>query len=368
MVDLWDGRRTQIWMAEGKRFLADLSPDDLPLVKEPRKLSRTHRQWLQIAGDKLNEQGYWFDKDLFTREIESWQWPINLIDFETSRTALPFHRGGKPYGLVAFQWLHHVLHVDGRLEHVDDFLMTDPGQLPNIVFLKSLQHTLSRNQGSVMMWSPYENSVLNALLETLNREMTLAGIQTAEQAHLYQELLTFFDSLTIKKQNNKILHLGSRAMVDLCGLSSAGFFHWRAGGSNSIKKVLPAMLTASEFLRDLYRRPIYSAANQAAVTTSAFNSQNFKEPMAWWQLDGAGQVIDPYQLLPPVFAGINLYESDDDAVINQGGAAMAAYGRLQLEYVTDDIRQSWRDALLKYCELDTLAMAMIVQGWRAWLK
>jgi hypothetical protein len=74
------------------------------------------------------------------------------------------------------------------------------------------------------------------------------------------------------------------------------------------------------------------------------------------------------ELLPPVFADINLYESDDDAVINQGGAAMAAYGRLQLEHVKDDIRQCWRDALLKYCELDTLAMAMIVQGWRAWLK
>ena len=52
----------------------------------------------------------------------------------------------------------------------------------------------------------------------------------------------------------------------------------------------------------------------------------------------------------------------------QGGAAAAAYGRVQLEDITEVTRGAWRDALLKYCELDTLAMAMVVQGWRAWLK
>ena len=368
VVDLWDGRRTKAWMLAGKRFVSELTPDDLSLATEPDKLTRTHRQWLQISGEGLNPDGYWFNANLFAREMESWQWPINLIDFETSRTALPFHRGGKPYGLVAFQWSHHVLHEDGRLEHVDDFLMTEPGKLPNVAFLKSLRQSLSRNAGSVMMWSPYENSVLNGLLDTLASEMTLAGIDENEHNALYQELLEFVESLTVKKQGDKILHKGNRAMVDLCELSSDGFFHKRAGGSNSIKKVLPAMLTASEFLRDLYSQPIYGSVDQPSVTASAFNSRNFKEPMAWWQLDGSGQVIDPYQLLPPVFADVDVRESDDDSVINQGGAAAAAYGRLQLEDVSGETREAWRGALLKYCELDTLAMAMIVQGWRAWLK
>ena len=246
--------------------------------------------------------------------------------------------------------------------------MTEPGKLPNVAFLKSLRQSLSRNAGSVMMWSPYENSVLNGLLDTLASEMPLAGIDENEHNALYQELLEFVESLTVKKQGDKILHKGNRAMVDLCELSSDGFFHKRAGGSNSIKKVLPAMLTASEFLRDLYSQPIYGSVDQPSVTASAFNSRNFKEPMAWGQLDGSGQVIDPYQLLPPVFADVDVRESDDDSVINQGGAAAAAYGRLQLEDVSGETREAWRGALLKYCELDTLAMAMIVQGWRAWLK
>jgi hypothetical protein len=367
VVDLWDGRRTQAWMASGKRFLSDLELDDLPLKKVSGKLSRTHRQWLQIKGDELNGQGYWFDAELFSRQINSWQWPINLIDFETSRTALPFHLGGRPFGLVAFQWSHHILYEDGRLEHIDDFLMTQPGQLPNVAFLTSLRKTLDRNRGSVMMWSPYENSVLNSLLGTLASEMLLAGVVEHDRKVLYQELSEFVESLTVKKQGERVLYKGSRAMIDLCELSSDGFFHKRAGGSNSIKKVLPAMLTASDFLRDLYSKPIYGAVDQQSVTVNAFNSRNFRQPMTWWQCDNAGLVIDPYKLLPAVFLDLDIFESDDDAVINQGGAAAAAYGRLQLENLSDDTRQAWRGALLKYCELDTLAMAMIVKGWRAWL-
>jgi hypothetical protein len=363
VTDLWDGRRTATWMSEGKRFLADLTPDDLPLKPERDKLSRSHRQWMQISGEGFSGADYWFDAALFARKMESWAWPINLIDFETSRTALPFYRGGKPYGLVAFQWSHHVLHEDGRLEHVDDFLMTEPGKLPNLAFLKSLRQTLNRNTGTVMMWSPYENSVLNGLLDTLADEMALSDIAPSQRDDLYRDLLAFVKSLTVKKQNNKVLHTGQRAMVDLCQLSSDGFFHRQAGGSNSIKKVLPAMLAASDHLRDLYSKPVYGG-NQHAVC----NSRHFKEPMTWWQLDDFGLVMDPYAMLPAVFADIDVNESGDDAVINQGGAAAAAYGRLELEKVPDPIRLAWRNALFKYCELDTLAMAMIVQGWRAWLK
>jgi len=367
VVDLWNGRRTKKWMAQGKRFMTDLAAEDLPLDVETSQLTRTHRQWMQISGEGLNDAGYFFDTTLFAQEMQTWDWPINLIDFETSRTALPFHRGGKPYGLVAFQWSHHVLHEDGRLEHVDDFLLSEPGQMPNIAFLKSLHKTLSRNQGTVMMWSSYENSVLNSLLDSLSNELKLSGIDSAEQAQVYEDLKVFVDSLTTRKQGNKLLHRGGRAMVDLCELSSKGFFHQRAGGSNSIKKVLPAMLSASQTLHDLYSQPAYGSVDLNAVTAQAFNSRNFDIPMVWWQLDDNADIIDPYQLLPGVFTDIDIHESSDDAVINQGGAAAAAYGRLQLENVTPTNRAAWRRALLKYCELDTLAMAMIVQGWRGWI-
>jgi hypothetical protein len=50
--------------------------------------------------------------------------------------------------------------------------------------------------------------------------------------------------------------------------------------------------------------------------------------------------------------------------INDRAAAMAAYGKLQYEDMTLLERTALESALLKYCELDTLAMVMIYEAWR----
>ena len=40
-----------------------------------------------------------------------------------------------------------------------------------------------------------------------------------------------------------------------------------------------------------------------------------------------------------------------------------AWCRMQFSEMSDDERKMIKEALLKYCELDTLAMVMIWQGW-----
>jgi hypothetical protein len=84
--------------------------------------------------------------------------------------------------------------------------------------------------------------------------------------------------------------------------------------------------------------------------------------MTWWSQDSNGKVIDPYELLITQLDGL-----DEDVIqaesINQGGAASYAYLKLQYEDLTDRERESLRNGLLRYCELDTLAMAFIVQAW-----
>jgi predicted nucleotidyltransferase len=50
--------------------------------------------------------------------------------------------------------------------------------------------------------------------------------------------------------------------------------------------------------------------------------------------------------------------------IADGGAATSAYSRLQFESLDSNNRALINDALLRYCELDTLAMVMIVEAWR----
>ena len=50
--------------------------------------------------------------------------------------------------------------------------------------------------------------------------------------------------------------------------------------------------------------------------------------------------------------------------ISDGGAALTAYGKLQFEEISEKERGEIEHALLKYCELDTLAMVMIYEAWR----
>ena len=59
-----------------------------------------------------------------------------------------------------------------------------------------------------------------------------------------------------------------------------------------------------------------------------------------------------------------LSESDE---LKSGGAAMTAYARMQFEEMSKAEREEIEKALLKYCELDTLAMVMLYEGWKSWV-
>ncbi len=56
----------------------------------------------------------------------------------------------------------------------------------------------------------------------------------------------------------------------------------------------------------------------------------------------------------------------DDVEVAEGGAAAMAYARLQFEDITPAQREQIEQALLRYCELDTFAMVMILEAWLDW--
>jgi hypothetical protein len=280
--------------------------------------------------------------------MKEWVYPLNMIDFETSRSALPFHKGASPFDLVAFQFSHHILHEDGTVVHANEFLQTDPHRHPNLDFLRALKSALSANDGSVMIWSSYENSVLNSLLDQMENGSSLPDD--------VDELREFVLSVTWKKDDKVLIREGKRKMIDLCEISKTAFFHESTKGSNSIKKVLPAMLNASEFLKKKYSQSVYGGGLP--------NSKNFAQPTVWWQPDEQGRAVDPYKLLPKVFEDLETSgDTEDETTLSHGGAAITAYARLQSEDISEEVRRAWEKALLKYCELDTLAMVMVVEGW-----
>ena len=144
-------------------------------------------------------------------------------------------------------------------------------------------------------------------------------------------------------------------MVDLYKLVTSYYYPPAAGGSNSIKFILPATVLASEFLREKYSRPVYG--------TETMPSINFQNKI--WLPDMTH--LNPYKELPPVFDewSDELLDSlvEDVDEIADGGAALTAYAKLQFSHIPVNQREGLRNALLKYCELDTLAMVMIWEYW-----
>ena len=350
VLDIYNYRKKDKLISDGRVRLCSVNDDDIKIVDGGDELSLSERQWMQVRGIPPIEDrgGFWIADHLMRKEMASWKYPYHFIDFETSTVALPFHAGMCPYEPVAFQFSHHVMHKDGRIEHVGEFLLTDPVVFPNFKFAQALKDQLAQDDGTVFMWSPHENTILNQIIRQLE--------DTPNPPPQGTELIAFIKSL-VKD--------GERPMYDLCKLSGKAYFHVDTKGSSSIKKVLPAVLKTSPFLRQKYNRPIYGS--QGGIPSKNFT--NF----TWWVDAGQGIPLEPYDLLKDygstllgetVLAG----EDPDELVIANGGAAATAYARLQFEELGAEPRRKISDALLRYCELDTMAMVMIVEAWKEFVS
>jgi hypothetical protein len=91
-------------------------------------------------------------------------------------------------------------------------------------------------------------------------------------------------------------------------------------------------------------------------------SKNFKPEHVWLGYED-GEVVDPYKNLDKPFEDWDpeFERKSDIEEINNGGAALTAYGLTQYTDMTDQERDTIKKALLKYCELDTLAMVMVYE-------
>jgi hypothetical protein len=343
ILDIWNFRGKDKLFKDGRVKLTSVNKEDLNFKDEGELLTTSERQWMIVNGIPPEEDkgNYWLAEQPLLNEIRSWNFPYHFIDFETAAVALPFHIGMHPYEQVAFQFSHHVMYADGTIEHCGQFLNATPGVFPNFEFARSLMSELKNDDGTIFMWSPHENTILKRIITQLQN--TSDVIDDAE------ELITFLTSITKD---------GKRELYDLCRLTRDTFFTKASKGSNSIKKVLPSILNISEFIKKKYSNPIYGAA-------SGIKSKNFNN-FQWLQIDESGFCKDPYAILAELTAPIE--HTDSLFVIADGGAATTAYARLQFEDLKTADRIQLEKSLLKYCELDTFAMVLIVEFWLNELK
>ena len=241
------------------------------------------------------------------------------------------------------------MHADGRLEHAGEFLCTQQGASPNAAFVTALREQIGGDDGAILHYAPHEVSTLRALAGHVRSRQDEIGNSP--------DLLAFIDAIAPAGDREP-----TRQVIDLCKLVKRFYYAPSMGGSNSIKEVLPAVLRESEFLRRKYSRPIYGASG-------GIPSRNFCDIS--WVDESEGRIRDPYMLLPAIGGG-KPQAGDGNGkymkTLRSGGAAMQAYADLVLYDWSDDRRRAVQQALLRYCELDTLAMVFIVEAWREWCR
>tara|TARA_R110002051_G_scaffold218896_1_gene282743 strand:- start:2243 stop:4240 length:1998 start_codon:yes stop_codon:yes gene_type:complete len=340
-------------LREHRYFMDELNRDDVKDDPGVYGMSRSDRQWIQIEKTINKDNSIEVDVANLRLEMSQWIYPLNFIDFETCAVAIPFTAGMRPYEQLAFQFSHHIVYEDGRVEHHSDYINLEIGVFPNFDFIRALKNSLEQNNGSIFRYHNHENTIVNVVYNQLrnSKEPDREG------------LLRFIESISHTTASNPNKYeAGARDMIDLQQTVVKNYYHPQTGGSNSIKAILPAVLETSVFLKSKYTKPI----NEINLT-----SLNFAGDYHFLTIEN-GVPINPYKLLPPLFDGISNEQleesievaSQEVSQIADGGAALFAYAKLQDNNIGDFERIETRSALLRYCELDTLAMVMIYEHFR----
>lgn len=264
--------------------------------------------------------------DGIKNEIKDLMYPLHFTDFETSQMAIPYHANMRPYGKVLFQWSCHTIEKPGA-EPIHTEWINVEEVYPNRAFAHSLMKQLG-HKGTIMTWSPYENTQLKDLIAELE-----------EQSHLDKEEQSLLDWLNILVKRHSD---DETRICDMHDLAKHYYFHPIMGGRTSVKVTLPAILDTvkSKRVREwLTREGLYS-------------------------LDKNGKPIDPYHLLPE----IEIAELAEK--VKDGSGAMRAYQDMLYGVHKNDpsIKEKYKNALLKYCKLDTLAMVIIWERWGEMMK
>jgi hypothetical protein len=293
------------WMVrQQKASLFDI-PEDC-LVKVDGSIGpNAERQRRQI---EFTRRGDVFLSTDLRRKIERLQGPLNFIDFETSRLALPYHKGMGPYGLVTFQWSCHTVSSYGK-KPVHAEWLNDKDAWPNRSFAESLRQAIG-DSGPVLTWSHFEATTLKQVIADLERF-----------GHVVPELVEWMTDVF----ENRIVDMHEWARRD--------YYHPGMKGRTSIKVVLDALWKSDPAMR------------------AQFNA---------WTAWPADDTRDPYACLPAVEIAGLLQD------VHEGTGAMRAYQEMMYGADKNDpvSRAMWSGLLRRYCELDTMSMVLILEHWR----
>lgn len=176
-------------------------PDDFPLSTKQR---------IQVEAAKTG--AILIDRPAIAERMESWEYPLQFLDYETFAFAIPQFDGVRPFQQMCFQYsLHSIDRPGAEIRH--DYYLSHGDDDPPRAMSAHLKKAMSGGIGTVFVW--YE-----AFEKTRNDEM----------AEMFPEYSDFY-----REVNSKT--------VDLMKIfSDKLYIHPDFKGRSSIKKVLPVLV------------------------------------------------------------------------------------------------------------------------------
>jgi hypothetical protein len=228
-----------------------------------------------------------------------------------------------------FQYSCHTLHKDGSLNHTQ-WIAKQTGRYPNYDLVRQLIKVSQLTEGTIIQYSNFERTALKIIRKELLNE--------TEEIPDVEALVDWLDTIIQRNDSN---HKGEPHLADLSRLVKNYYYNRFMADSLSIKDVVQSMLTVSKSLKKHYQIP--------------YQGTNF-DGIEWWQWDEKrDQAQNPYTILRAL---------QPDIKVGRGTEAMVTFGKILSGSLKEIAKERALDALLQYCELDTLAMVMIYQHWQ----
>ncbi len=325
------GPGTNRRLANGNYDQKDIPDDSIfsstSVVQSEGRISQEMRQALQVHKKKDKEVPEEIIRPVLFDELDRWQFPLHFLDFEAGNYAVPVRKNRRPYHLVVFQFSCHTLYHDGNWKHrewIDDL----QSGYANYELIRRLKRIPDIKEGTIVQYSNFERNALKTIRSELQYERD--EISDANQ------LINWIEKIINRPDSS---HSQPPYIADLSRLVKNFYYNRQMESSLSIKDVLRSVMSHSSYLKDIYSKP--------------YSSSNFDQ-IIWWQSDGQGGARNPY----------NILTETGDSPIRRGTEAMVVYGKMIAQELNESRHEAYQNALLKYCELDTLAMMMIFQHWQ----
>jgi hypothetical protein len=188
--------------------LEDLGIENLLDIPENLgQLSRKQTWQLKAA----KEDKVFADENKIKKFLESFEYPLYFLDYETLSSVVPYFDGHRPYQQVPFQYSLHVIEAPGaEPKHV--MYLHEENSDPVRKLSESLQQNIG-DKGSIVVWN--ESFEMGCNMDMAKMQPEFADFYQSVNGRVVDLMKPFFDYWYVDK---------------------------RFGGSASIKKVLPALV------------------------------------------------------------------------------------------------------------------------------